>query len=225
MPPLTVEYIKDILKYENKGHPGPGPGSERTLYFIETGTTTGQTIIPMAASGLFKKLYTVEINKTLLNLAKDYYYKAIMESNGIKTTEDPWDWDLLEDTLEAPKESIIEFYLGDSPKVLETLLDAPQFVDSIIIFFLDAHYSGGSTSRGSKDCPLLDELEVISRKCLSRAILIIDDVRMFGSEEGNWSEISVEGVLKMFSQRIDQVYYTRSDIQDKDRLVLHLKAL
>ena len=50
------------------------------------------------------------------------------------------------------------------------------------IFWLDAHYSGGITAKGSKETPIMEELKLIlSRK--KRDIILIDDLRLFGLEQ------------------------------------------
>lgn len=51
------------------------------------------------------------------------------------------------------------------------------------IFWLDGHYSGGITSLGKKETPILEELRIICQKDLSHVILIDDD-RFFNGTEG-----------------------------------------
>ena len=67
---------------------------------------------------------------------------------------------------------------GDSGKVLPKLI--PQITEKAI-FWLDAHYSGGITARGEKDCPILDELKTILSTQIEH-IILIDDARHFIGE-------------------------------------------
>jgi hypothetical protein len=65
---------------------------------------------------------------------------------------------------------------GDSADVLRDLL--PK-ISEPAVFFLDAHYSGGSTALGKEQKPLLRELEPICARS-QRDILIVDDLRLIG---------------------------------------------
>jgi hypothetical protein len=48
------------------------------------------------------------------------------------------------------------------------------------MFWLDAHFSGGFTSRGDVDCPLITELDAIAAAKLSQVAILVDDVRCLG---------------------------------------------
>jgi hypothetical protein len=76
-------------------------------------------------------------------------------------------------------------YNGDSATVIETL-DLPK---EPIIFYLDAHYSGGKTAGSDIDngCPLLRELNVICKRQNNSDIIFVDDIRLLGKAE--WSGI------------------------------------
>ncbi|WP_165229480.1 hypothetical protein [Aquisphaera insulae] len=67
-------------------------------------------------------------------------------------------------------------HFGDSVEVLRTLLPT---IGEPAVFFLDAHYSGGTTAMGSEEVPLLRELELICRR-EQKDTLIIDDSRLIG---------------------------------------------
>lgn len=89
----------------------------------------------------------------------------------------------------------ITIFQGDSGKIL------PKIVSSInekTIFWLDAHYAGGITARGEKDCPVYEELRGILSTNLEHVILI-DDARYFIGER---DYPTIEGVssfvLKFF---------------------------
>jgi len=53
----------------------------------------------------------------------------------------------------------ITFHLGDSSIVLKDII--PE-LKKPTIFFLDAHWSEGSTGKGKKDVPLLEEIKLIN---------------------------------------------------------------
>ena len=118
--------------------------------------------------------------------------------------------------------SKIEFLLGDSSDVFPTIL--PKIKDPTI-FFLDGHWSGGSTGKGRKDCPLLEEVSLINSLFSEEAIIIIDDYRLFGKsprlQTGNedWEDISKEKIVSLISSRIENIYYVY--VID-DRLILHI---
>lgn len=70
----------------------------------------------------------------------------------------------------------IHCYLGNSIEVL------PQIIPTLagrVIFWLDGHYSGGITSRGTNNTPILSELEAISLLPSAEAVILIDDLRLF----------------------------------------------
>lgn len=133
----------------------------------------------------------------------------------------------------------IDFYLGDSSEMLKSLL---QTIEGSSIIFLDGHYSAGDTGKGKKDCPLYEELDQIMRCHVDNAIVIVDDVRMFGrgprsgTDICDWEDISMEGVLKFVEKRAFKHYFLEGNITpdyqrmnpgapENDRLIIHIKAL
>lgn len=69
----------------------------------------------------------------------------------------------------------VELIKGDSREILNTLLDK---LDNVL-FWLDAHYSGGETYGKNDECPLVKELEIIFSKKLKNFVILIDDARLF----------------------------------------------
>ena len=69
-------------------------------------------------------------------------------------------------------------YLGDSAEVMKDLL--PK-LSGRALFWLDGHYSGGITSRGANNTPILKELEAIRLLPSKEAVILIDDLRLFQS--------------------------------------------
>ena len=105
----------------------------------------------------------------------------------------------------------IHFHLGDSVKVLARL--APKIKEPAV-FFLDAHWSSGKTARGAKDCPLLEEMRILSKRPYSD-LIIVDDARLFGTNEGeDWSQITQSAIMESFGKSCRKVEV------DNDRLIL-----
>merc|ERR1712046_470489 len=109
--------------------------------------------------------------------------------------------------------------LGDSAVCIGDVLK--KEVGDAIVWFLDGHFSGGETGRGTCDVPLLLELRAISEaRRAHRDIIIVDDLRLFGtSDKEDWSEISEASIRSCFNP---------GDIRDivntNDRCVLYLSG-
>ncbi len=65
---------------------------------------------------------------------------------------------------------------GDSAHVLPAVLDR---LTSPAVFWLDGHYSGGSTGKGDFETPVQTEVELILRHTVSGHAILIDDARLF----------------------------------------------
>lgn len=74
----------------------------------------------------------------------------------------------------------IDIQQGDSAAVLKKI--TPTLVSSAL-FWLDGHYSGGLTAKGSVECPVFDELDSIFDYNKNH-IILIDDARLYiGKDE------------------------------------------
>jgi hypothetical protein len=68
---------------------------------------------------------------------------------------------------------------GDSGKEIEKII---RKLNQPALFWLDAHYSGGSTARGKRDTPIYEELSHILNATNIEHVILIDDARCFGTE-------------------------------------------
>lgn len=75
----------------------------------------------------------------------------------------------------------IHLYQGDSA---ERLGEVVASIPGPIVYWLDGHYSGGSTARGSAECPIMGELRAIARRANATDAVLIDDARHFGWRPG-----------------------------------------
>ena len=73
----------------------------------------------------------------------------------------------------------IELIQGDSGAELGKLM--PK-IRQPSLFWLDGHYSGGETAKGTRDTPIYDELKHIFASGERRHVILIDDARMFGTD-------------------------------------------
>lgn len=145
--------------------------------FLETGTYQAESLI--TASLFFEKLYTIEINKILYNFS----LKKVEQLN-IKNTI---------------------HYLGDSVKVIDTILDE---INEPTFFFLDAHTQYIQTSdptvlmnNGDYITPLLKELNIINEKYPQiPAIICIDDVRLWVNKCPDWEGVSFKSIINTMSK-------------------------
>lgn len=74
--------------------------------------------------------------------------------------------------------------LGDSGDVLT---DFVPLLDFPILFWLDGHYSGGTTARGEIDTPIVKELEAAVH-APEGSVILIDDMRLFGGMDDHTEE-------------------------------------
>mgnify|MGYP005824564177 CR=1 FL=1 len=117
----------------------------------------------------------------------------------------------------------IHFHLGDSSVVLGELIGD---LSSNTVFWLDGHWSGGITGRGKKDCPLYEELEAIATLFKHKAIIIVDDFRLFETNVSeDWSDISLSGAVSRVKHRLLGGGTSPSPYANQDRLLIFLKEL
>ncbi len=100
----------------------------------------------------FEKLYSVEISKQYYEFCKKRFSKC----------------------------RNIKIILGDSGKILRKLISKIEEKEKVL-YWLDGHYSGGTTGKGDVLCPILNEVESILNNKKS-CVILIDDAREFIGE-------------------------------------------
>jgi hypothetical protein len=121
---------------------------------VETGTYLGDGIKDYLASNYFDKIYSIEISNKYYLLNKN---KFITNSN-------------------------VEVLEGDSADVITHLINNNILDDKPVLFYLDAHFSGADTGGMNicNGCPVLKELEAISKRNVKGDVIFIDDMRLMG---------------------------------------------
>lgn len=124
--------------------------------FLETGTYNGDTSI--LASSIFAEVHTIELFRPLYDQAKKNL---------------------------SPYHNIFP-YFGSSHDVFRALLPTAK---GSVVFWLDAHYSGPGTALNVDDktnpeafTPITKELNAIHESGVTDCIILIDDIRGFGSK-------------------------------------------
>ncbi len=89
----------------------------------------------------------------------------------------------------------ISIYNGASEEILPDILNSINDEENVC-FWLDGHFSGGDTFKGSVDTPILHELKTIANsiKKFNNITILIDDFRLF-SEGGNEEYPSKEQII------------------------------
>ena len=71
----------------------------------------------------------------------------------------------------------ILIHQGDSGIILNGVIAT---IFDPVVFWLDGHYSGLGTAKGSQDCPIWRELDAIISRGNQRDVVLVDDARLYG---------------------------------------------
>jgi hypothetical protein len=120
-------------------------------------------------------------------------------------------------------ENKIEIIWGDS------VVEMPKLINRFnkrIIFFLDGHYSAGTTGKGDKDVPLIEELIIIEEKYINDGLIIIDDADLFEfvDFQVSWTGINEKNILDVLKNRIISYFYMPDVRSNKKRLIIKLDS-
>jgi hypothetical protein len=75
----------------------------------------------------------------------------------------------------------VHLICGDSGVELGNVLAG---LDQPALFWLDGHWCGGTTARGEKNTPILDELTLVLARADKPHVILIDDARQYGKYPG-----------------------------------------
>lgn len=75
----------------------------------------------------------------------------------------------------------IQLLLGDSATLLPVVL---QSLDAPALFWLDGHYMGGESGRGTEDTPVIAEMTALLAHAVRGHVVLIDDARLFDGTGG-----------------------------------------
>jgi len=134
---------------------------------VETGTYLGDFIQWMLRCNRVKCIHSVEISQILFERAKRRF-----------------------------RDKRICLYLGDSRKVLPTIL---EHIDRPTLFWLDAHFSGGITSGEINNPPIREELDLLIEHIVRTGLnhlIIVDDAKYFVTAEKFPSIAQVDELIK-----------------------------
>jgi hypothetical protein len=95
---------------------------------------------------------------------------------------------------------------GDSGGLLPEVI--PR-IKGRCLFWLDGHYSGGVTARGSEDTPIRKELEHIVAAGRDADVVLIDDARCFDGRNGY---PTLEETVLFLEQRLHSVVSVAEDV-------------
>jgi hypothetical protein len=104
--------------------------------------------------------------------------------------------------------SHVHIMCGQSGELLPEIL---RNVMQPCIFWLDAHWSGGSTAKGELETPIIQELKcILNHRNAENHVLLIDDARCFTGE----NDYPTLHVLKNFIRKIhpDWIFEVKDDI-------------
>jgi len=107
---------------------------------------------------------------------------------------------------------------GDSSIVLPLLLTN---IDAPATFWLDGHYSGGITAKGTSFSPILAELDAIANHPIKTHTILIDDVREFGKIDFDYVNLNTI-VEKIYSINPDYLISFEDGFIPNDVLVARI---
>lgn len=152
------------IEWRLKGRPVPLPNALKQAIIIEHAKAGGIRVFVetgtyegrtlAAMIPFFDRLYSIELGEDLYRRACDRF-------------------------ASVPKVRLLQ---GDSGDRLADVLELER--EERCLFWLDAHYSRGDTARGEEETPILKELELIGAHPVKGHLLLVDDARCFGADEG-----------------------------------------
>ncbi|MFA6177944.1 MAG: FkbM family methyltransferase [Candidatus Paceibacterota bacterium] len=136
------------------------------------------------------KLIHKKKEEVIFTYQKKYGYSTLIETGTyrgemiqamLKTFEHIYSIELNKKLFQEAKKRFetnthVKIINGDSGKILSQILESTK---KPCLFWLDAHYSSGETSKGDLDTPIAKELEIILNHSNKKHSILIDDARLF----------------------------------------------
>ena len=89
---------------------------------------------------------------------------------------------------------------GDSAEVLPRIL--PE-LSTPSLFWLDAHYSGGTTAKGPTETPIIQEIDSILKHPVKGHLILIDDAWSFGTIKDYPTVSELKGYIRQKNPRAE----------------------
>ena len=139
--------------------------------FVETGTAQGDTAF--IAAGHFENVITIEIHEPALQVARRHLQR-VHDSLGITNLAI-----LCGDTLTALPE------IFTSPPL--RIVAIPP-IDTLALFWLDAHWTGQQDTIGKTECPVIEEIQMI-RRANQKHCIMVDDIQILSTSGSDRDKI------------------------------------
>ena len=156
-PTIIIDHQEQLAEWEKNGRPSPPPHIVKQMAIEEYQKKFDLKILVETGTylGDMVEAQRTRFEKTYsIELSKKLFQRA---------------------TKRFKSYSHITILNGDSGIVLNKLLPG---IDKPALFWLDGHYSEGITAKGTKECPVVEELEAIFKSDFYH-IILIDDARLF----------------------------------------------
>jgi hypothetical protein len=102
----------------------------------------------------------------------------------------------------------IHIIQGQSGEVLPRII---ADINEPCLFWLDAHWSGGSTAKGDLETPIMQEMQcILKHNRIADHVILIDDARCFGTEPDYPALDALERVV--LDVRPDWTFEVKDDI-------------
>jgi hypothetical protein len=109
------------------------------------------------------------------------------------------------------KRKNVELLHGTSEAIFPSLIPS---LNGDFNFWLDGHFSGGDTFKGTSDTPILNELQVIEDNILrfGRVTIFVDDIRCFSSGKPQYAHYPELGTIVSWANKNDLSWSIEHDI-------------
>lgn len=204
--------------------------------FVETGTYTGRSIIPLSKHYDLKNFFTIEIVDELYEFAKNQ--AKIQQVNNIEFIKGDTIKELKIILNNIKDDFIICFldahsspYEGDKAETIEKdshKLINKNFLEKILNFFNEKKYTLSTNIKKNKlsdyEVPILEELKIINNYN-KNFLVIIDDFDLFEKKFSfaDWKNVNRKKIENIFGPRLLESYDMPKKGLNGPQLVLKIK--